>query len=136
MMGWKEKLLSTGGKETLIKSVIQSIPTYLMSCFLIPKSFCDDLQNYFNKFWWGDLASKRKIHWHSWNNMAKSKFDGGMGFRNLHCFNLALLAKQGWRLISQPDSLCAQVLKAKYFPKNELLQSKPDFAPSYIWRSL
>jgi hypothetical protein len=32
-----------------------------------------------------------------------------MGFRDLHTFNMAMLAKQSWRLISKPDSFCAKV---------------------------
>ena len=47
--------------------------------------------------------------------MCKSKMNGGIGFRNLQAFNLAMLAKQGWRLISNPNSLVAQIYKARYY---------------------
>ena len=89
-----------------------------------------------NKFWLGDLEGDCKIHWQSWTHMAKSKFDGGMGFKHLHCFNLALLAKQGWHLISSLGSFCAQVLKVKYYPHSYFLHAKRCHAPSYLWRSL
>ena len=35
--GWKEKLLSQAGREVLIKSMIQAILTYSMSCFKLPR---------------------------------------------------------------------------------------------------
>jgi hypothetical protein len=34
---WKEKLLSMGGKEILIKSIAQAVPLYAMMVFKIPK---------------------------------------------------------------------------------------------------
>jgi hypothetical protein len=36
--GWKEKFLSMGGKEILLKAIIQSIPVYVMAVFNIPKA--------------------------------------------------------------------------------------------------
>lgn len=43
LAGWRVKLLLKAGKEVLIKAVAQAIPTYTMSCFKIPDSFCDEL---------------------------------------------------------------------------------------------
>ncbi|XP_050249054.1 uncharacterized protein LOC126696338 [Quercus robur] len=59
-----------------------------------------------------------------------------MGFRNIQAFNLALLAKQGWRILTNPDSLVARVFKAKYFPFDDVLNSKKGSNPSYAWRSI
>ena len=47
---WKGKLLSKGGKEILIKAVVQSIPTYMMGVFQLPKKLCDELDAMCAKF--------------------------------------------------------------------------------------
>ena len=46
-----------------------------------------------------------------------------MGFKDLRTFNQALLARQAWRLIQFPESLCAQVLRAKYYPDGSILDT-------------
>ena len=93
---WKGRLLNQEGRGILIKSVLQAIPTHQMSCFKIPKKMLDAINSIASNFWWGHTNGKNKIHWLSWSKLCKGKFCGGYGLRDLHKFNLALLAKLGW----------------------------------------
>lgn len=136
LQGWREKTLSMAGKEILIKAVIQSIPTYVMSCFEIPKQLCWDIQQLMAKFWWGAKGDEKKIYWMAWEKLCAPKNVGGMGFKNLTHFNHSLLAKQGWRILMFPDSLVAQVLKARYFPNSDFLNAVELPGMSYSWRSI
>ena len=56
-------------------------------------------------FWWGQKQDERKMAWLSWDKMCIPKALGGMGFKLLKHFNLAPLAKQGWRLQVGQNSL-------------------------------
>lgn len=59
-----------------------------------------------------------------------------MGFKNLHAYNLAMLAKQGWRLLTSPTSLIARLFKAVYFPEGSFLTAELGESPSFSWRSI
>ena len=131
-----EKLLSAGGKEILIKSGAQSIPVYSMSCFRLPRGLCEHINTLIRKFWWGSKEGRRKPSWVSWSIMTKPKYCGGLGFRDIELFNLALLARQAWRILMEPDSLSARLLKAKYYPTGEFLRAELGSAPSQIWRAI
>lgn len=64
------------------------------------------------------------------------KEKGGPGFRDLYSFNMAMLARQGWRLIQHPESLCAKVLRARYFPEGDLLNTTIKPGISYSCKSI
>ena len=66
--------------------------------------------------------------------MPKGK--GGLGFRDLQSFNLAMLAKQVWRLLHETESLCARVLRARYYPDGKLLNARMKAGSSYTWQSV
>jgi hypothetical protein len=133
---WKVKFLSQARKEILLKAVVQAIPTYSMSIFLLLVGLCKELNHMMQEFWWGHMANNSKIHWMSWKMMWYAKSLGGLGFRDLTMFNKALLAKQLWRLHKRPDSLAGRILKAKYFPNSSILEASLGTRPSFAWRSM
>nr|GMD66312.1 uncharacterized protein LOC109166477 [Ipomoea batatas] len=121
LCGWNKKIVSRAGNEVFLKSV--------------GLGFSESLERMLNKFWWDSSSGQGGcIHWMSWGCVPKGS--GGMGFKSLNKFNVALLAKQGWRLLTQPTSLVAQILKARYYPKGDFLDANIGHNPSYSWRSI
>ena len=136
LQGWEGKLLSQAGREVLIKSVIQAIPTYTMGCFKIPIGLCNEIEGLIKKFWWGQRGDRRRIHWVKWEDMTRSKTIGGMGFRELALHNDSFLAKQAWRLLHNTDSLFYKVFKARFFPNTTIMEATDSRMGSYAWRSI
>ena len=107
-----------------------------MSCFLLPKTVCDEVNSLLSGFWWGQSEGKRKITWISWKRLCLPKKEGGMRFCDLRAFNVALLAKQAWRIINNPQSLLARLYKGRYYNSSTLLQSTSSTSSSYGWKSI
>jgi hypothetical protein len=72
----------------------------------------------------------------SWFVVHLSNNSGGMGFRDFHSFNKALLAKQSWRLWRQPESLVGQIMEGKYYSGSTILEARVGKSPSFAWRSI
>ena len=107
-----------------------------MSVFKISMGLCNEIQQSIAGFWWSKRNEKSGIFWTKWESMSQAKSRGGMGFRDISSFNQALVAKQGWRLIQNPKSLAARIMKARYFRKGNFFTASTSSNPSYIWRSL
>ena len=108
-----------------------------MSCFKRPAQVCKKMKSYISKFWWGSSIDNNKIHWQWWSKLTTPKGGGGMGFRDLPLFNEAMLGKQGSRLITRPDySLCARVLKGRYYPNGEFISATRKKRSSKTWRAI
>ena len=132
VQGWVEKCMAAAGKEVLIKSVAQAILTFSMSCFLLPRGLCQQIDTMLRKFFWGSMNGERKAVWVSWESLTMPKYLGGLGFRDIEMFNLCMLAKQSWCLLKAPDSLGAKLLKVVYFPNHDFLEAELGSHPSQV----
>lgn len=133
---WKEKFISKADRKILIKTIAQAIPTYSMSLFKLPNALCNDINSIIAKYWWGQMSNEKKRHWINQKRLCKPKKKGGMGFRDINAFNLAMLAKQAQRLIHQKNSLFSRVYKPRYFLEGSFLDANLGSNPSFVWRSL
>lgn len=115
---------------------LSAIPNHAMQCFKLPLSLCKRIQSALTRFWWDSNTGVRKMSWISWETMTKSKEQGGLGFRDIECFNDALLAKLGWRILESPSCLLARVLKGKYFHDQDFLQVQTPAVCSHGWREI
>ena len=128
---WSARLFSKGGKKVQIKSVAQGVPTYSMSCYLLPQGIVEKLKSAVSNFWWSSSQNYRGLHWIAWDKICAPHDQGGLGFLDLHDFNIALLAKQLWRLIQFPNSLLARVLRGRYYNRSSPLEDRKAYSPSY-----
>ncbi|KAK9190098.1 hypothetical protein WN943_018699 [Citrus x changshan-huyou] len=130
-------MLSRARKEILLKTVALVMPNYAMSVYLLPKDLCRELEGMMNSYWWRNNHSRGKgINWMKSKYLCNPKGHGGLRFKQLHSFNIALLGKQVWNILTRPKSLMAKVLKARYFPRTSVLQASLGYNSSFVWRSM
>lgn len=61
---------------------------------------------------------------------------GGLDFRKLRHFNLAILTKQGWKFLTTPSPFASRVFQARYYPQDTFLDASIGTNLSYVWRSI
>ncbi|XP_070050533.1 uncharacterized protein [Nicotiana tomentosiformis] len=94
---WKRKLLSFGGKATLITSVLQSMPVHMLSVLDPTNNVIEHLHKMFARFFLSTNEEGRSRHWASWQKLCLPKEEVGLGFRYLHDVYRALFDKLWWR---------------------------------------
>ncbi|GJZ74981.1 hypothetical protein Tco_0639446 [Tanacetum coccineum] len=124
LSNWKLKSLSIGGRLTLLKSVLGSIPIFHMSIFKVPLTVLRSLESIRCQFFNGHELKSNKSSWVKWNSVLAAKEKGGLGVSSLFALNRALLMKWFWRFYSHNDSLWSRVIKAIYGVDGEWAMAK------------
>ena len=104
-----------------------------MQITLLPQKICHHIDKLSCNFLWGGSEQHKSCHTVSWHTVTLPKEVGGLGIPSTRHRNHAILMNQAWCLLSNPTSLWAQVLQAKYFPQDTLFNSPRTFQGSHIW---
>lgn len=133
----RNNTLSKKGKTIMVKNEGQTITSYSMSCFILPKSLWGEIEILLNGYWWRSSGnSSGGVRWMGWDKMAISKRDEGLGFRDLHGFNITPLGKHIWNFCNKPNSLVTKVFKSHYFQESHILQETKGNDSSFIWAGI
>ena len=114
LSGWKHIYLSKGGRLTLLKSALSSLPTYFLSLFTIPQAVVARLERIQRNFLWGASKDVFKHPLVAWEKVCLPVEDGGLGIRRVGLFNQAFLSKWLWCFGKEGNKLWHQVKTAKY----------------------
>ncbi|XP_026450988.1 uncharacterized protein LOC113351166 [Papaver somniferum] len=111
------------------------MPSHHMEIFKIPETTIKEMDKLQRDFCW-NKPQGGGIYITRWPRMCRDKATEGLGFRDLHCFNQALLAKAAWRLCQQQQQLCAIALKERYFPLTNVLHAKKKKNSTWAWNNI
>ncbi|XP_076959404.1 uncharacterized protein LOC143635460 [Bidens hawaiensis] len=107
------------GKVTLIKSVLESLPTYYFSIYKAPVTVINELEALIKKFLWGGNLDVKKIHWVAWDKVTCTKKNGGLGLKRLNISNSVLLLKWVWRYRVEAGALWRKIIDSIHYKKRK-----------------
>jgi hypothetical protein len=135
LSGWKGKLLSVGGRLVLIKSVLSSLPMFMLSFFELPKGVLEKIDCFRSRFYWQSDHHKRKYRLAKWKIMCQPKTQGGLGIHNLDLQNKCRLSKWLFKLLNE-DGLWQELLRNKYIKDKTLGSCTKRPTDSHFWKGL
>lgn len=120
---WKGQYLSLGGRVTLINSVLDAMPTYMMSLFPIPAGVTNRLDRLRRKFLWQGNKDRKGYNLVKWKDLLIEKRFGGLGIKNLQNHSKALRMKWLWKYANEKQMLWVHALFRSYLRKLSLLKT-------------
>jgi hypothetical protein len=138
LANWTFRPLNIAARLVLLKSVLQTLPTYLFTALAAPKQIIRAVRNLQRNFLWQGLQPNKKWALVSWDKVCTPKSMGGLGLQDPGKLNQIMGAKIWWRWMKTPDALWAQIWKNKYAPSmqtDQLIRHNVRIQGSNIWNT-
>nr|GFA10516.1 RNA-directed DNA polymerase, eukaryota [Tanacetum cinerariifolium] len=128
-------MLSIGGRLTLLKPVLGSMPIFHISMFKVPTGTLHALESIRGKFFNGHETSSKKASWVQWNKVLAPKDNGGLGVSSLYALNKGLMFKWVWRFFAHEPTLWSRVIKAIHGAEGNI-EGIPRHGVSSCWMNI
>nr|XP_027067853.1 uncharacterized protein LOC113693523 [Coffea arabica] len=136
LVGWKNRLLSPGGRLILIKHVLSSIPIYTLAVSELPRGVIKRIEKLMSTFLWGEVEGRDKRHWRKWQALCKPTQENGLGLRRLQDVQDAFGCKLWWKMRTS-DTLWTRFMRAKHVAVTEHLTTTPaSQTSSAVWKRM
>ncbi|XP_071692649.1 uncharacterized protein [Rutidosis leptorrhynchoides] len=108
----------------------------MSSMFILPISVNVDIERLLRDFLWCQGEFKRGKAKVNWKDVCKTKAKGGLGIKILHTWNIALMSKHAWNIVSGKNSIWANwVAKVKLKKRNFWDFKAPDDS-CWSWKKI
>ncbi|XP_074313969.1 uncharacterized protein LOC141649172 [Silene latifolia] len=124
------------GRATLIKAVFHSLHTYWARIFNLPKTVLNKIDAMCRTFLWHGNEAKERPALVSWDRICKPVKQGGLGFKNLHKWNIASIGKYVWWIEAKADHLWVRWVHAIYLKHQNWHNYNPSPSSSWAWRKI
>ncbi|KAL0292780.1 UNVERIFIED_CONTAM: hypothetical protein Sradi_6973800 [Sesamum radiatum] len=135
LAGWAHLNLSLAGRAQLLKSVLASLHMYWSSVFLLPKSIIKIIEQRMRSFLWQGVSGSglAKV---AWDQVCKTKEEGGLGIRRVLHVNLALIMKHVWRILQEDSNSIWVAWVLRYRLRNHPIWTVNTTSASWSWKKL
>ncbi|GFS35290.1 hypothetical protein Acr_00g0038900 [Actinidia rufa] len=117
---WTSLKLSYAGRCELISSVLQGVECFWLASLPIPTGIRERLIRMCRNFLWGGKCFVSKKPLVAWDSICLPKMEGGLGFKNLEAWNLALLSKNLWNIQAKKDTLWIRWVHQHYLQNTSI----------------
>jgi hypothetical protein len=134
--GWRGRLLNHAAKLELLRSVLASIPLYLLSVIKFPKWALALINSQMAHCLWDNYEGHHKYHLAKWGLVAQKKEYGGLGVPDLAELNMCLLASWIKRYQLDNDKIRKQIIDYKYGVDEPNIFCCPSGGASPFWKGV
>ncbi|XP_038972762.1 uncharacterized protein LOC120104924 [Phoenix dactylifera] len=133
--GWRASSLSMMGRLTLVRSVLGSMPVYLMANTVVPKTTLLKIERLLRSFLWGSHSGGHGVHLMAWEHVCLPISEGGLGVHSLLERREALVARHAARFLLEPQGLWSRVMAAR-FGRGGSEVARSGRRTSFMWREI